>query len=258
MSSKDSLGDRLKDYENIETGKRFIPMVPIYARLDGRSFSKFTKGLNRPYCVRMSVIMEEVTKYLVKETGALTGYTQSDEISLCWLQDSYYSEVFFAGKVQKMVSTLSALATAKFVQLALERLPDNCASRLPTFDARVFQVSNVTELANCFLWRVQDAVKNSIQMTAQHHFSHKDLQGLNQKDQLEKLESAGVIWGNYPAFFKEGIFVKREHYLKGDAVRSRIVSIEDGFRFKDLSRRENFIISKTYTKEMEDDVQSST
>ena len=61
--------------------------------------------------------------YLVEETGATTGYTQSDEISLCWKQESYKRDIFFAGKIQKMVPTLSALATAKFVELALRRFP---------------------------------------------------------------------------------------------------------------------------------------
>jgi tRNA(His) 5'-end guanylyltransferase len=42
----DSLGDRMKNFENIESGKRFMPLVPICARLDGKCFSKLTKGVN--------------------------------------------------------------------------------------------------------------------------------------------------------------------------------------------------------------------
>ena len=160
----DSMGDRLKGYERMETDRRFMKGLPIYARIDGRGFSKFTRNMERPYDERMSKIMIEVTKYLVEETHALTGYTQSDEISLCWTTDTFGGEVLFDRKIQKLTSTLAALATAKFVELALTVFPEECARRLPTFDARIFTVPNLAELANCFLWRVNDAIKNSIQM----------------------------------------------------------------------------------------------
>ena len=55
--SLDDMGDRLKEYERAETGRKFIPMIPIYARIDGRSFSKFTKGMKRPFDEDMSWIM---------------------------------------------------------------------------------------------------------------------------------------------------------------------------------------------------------
>lgn len=65
----DAMGDRLKAYERIETEKRFRPNSILYVRLDGRSFSKFTKGLTRPYDVRLSRLMQETTAYLVHEFG---------------------------------------------------------------------------------------------------------------------------------------------------------------------------------------------
>ena len=35
------LGDRMKMYERQEAGRRFLPLLPVYARIDGRSFSLF-------------------------------------------------------------------------------------------------------------------------------------------------------------------------------------------------------------------------
>lgn len=64
MTSKDSFGDRMKMYEGAEAQRKFLPGLPIVARLDGRGFSRFTKGLNRPYDQRMidaMVRMVEVT-----------------------------------------------------------------------------------------------------------------------------------------------------------------------------------------------------
>lgn len=59
---KDSLGDRLKSYESQTTGIKMIPRIPVIARLDGKGFSKFTKGLKRPYDERLSNLMVETTK----------------------------------------------------------------------------------------------------------------------------------------------------------------------------------------------------
>jgi tRNA(His) guanylyltransferase len=80
----DDLGDRMKDYEMAEAGRRCMPRLPILARIDGRGFSKFTGGLERPYDRRLSDLMVDTVKFLVRETNAVCGYTQSDEISLAW------------------------------------------------------------------------------------------------------------------------------------------------------------------------------
>lgn len=237
------LGDRIKTYEKLETSDRFMPMLPIYARIDGRSFSKFTKGMTKPYDRTLSRIMMEVTKYLVEETGACIGYTQSDEISLVFLQKSMESDVFFSGKKQKMVSVLAGLATAKFVELALKFYPDECAKRLPVFDCRVFQVPSKVEAVNCFVWRSQDAVRNSIQMAGRAVFSHSELDRKNQNNILDMLiNEKGINWNDYPKFFKEGTFWQRQNYEKivegVPVIRSKVDEVLSDVKFEDLSTDE--------------------
>jgi tRNA(His) 5'-end guanylyltransferase len=237
------LGDRIKLYEKAETTEKFMPLLPIYARIDGRSFSNFTKSMKKPYDENMSVIMKEVTKYLVKETGACIGYTQSDEISLVYLQKSFESDVFFSGKKQKMVSVLSALATAKFVELALKEYPEQCAKSLPVFDCRMFQLPSKIEAVNCFVWRNQDAVRNSISMAAYANFSHSSLQGKSTNDKLDMLlVEKGINWNEYPKFFKEGSFFQRVTYTKehegNEVIRSKIDEVIPDRKFEDLSTEE--------------------
>jgi tRNA(His) guanylyltransferase len=156
--------------------------------------------------------MVEVTKFLVKETGALTGYTQSDEISLLWMQKERNEEIFFSGKVFKMVSHLSSLATGYFNRRLWEFIPEKIISspeKFPTFDARVMNIPTKAEAANYFLWRERDATKNSITMAAQCYFSHAQLQGQNSSDKQTMLWKNGVNWNNYPDFFKRGTYVQR-------------------------------------------------
>lgn len=212
------LGTRMKCYEAVETKRRFERNKPIYARIDGRGFSKFTKGMKRPYEEEMSKAMIEVTKYLVKETGAVVGYTQSDEISLAWFGDDTKTAFFFDGKIQKMVSNVAALATAKFMTYAAVKWPEACEQKLPTFDSRIISMPSFEEVANMFLWRVMDARKNSISMAARAFFSHKSILNKNGADKIEMLKEAGIDFEAYPEFFKHGTFVRNEKFF---------VSIED-------------------------------
>jgi tRNA(His) 5'-end guanylyltransferase len=208
---KDDFGDRMKAYEAAETGRSFMPLLPIYARIDGRCFSRVTQGLARPYDLRITRAMIETTKYLVEQTHARIGYTQSDEISLVWQQDRHDSEVFFNGKVYKLASVLAGLASVKFnyVCLADETLRERTRQMMPVFDCRVFQLPNRTEAANAFLWREKDATKNAISMAARSFYPHRQLHGKSSAEMQEMIFHKGQNFNDYPAFFKRGTFVRR-------------------------------------------------
>lgn len=205
---RDDLGDRMKMYENAEAGRRLMPLLPVLARIDGRAFHSFTRGMYRPFDAMFMACMVDTTFALVRETGACMGYTQSDEITLAWHSQSTQSQIWFDGRVAKMTSQLAAQATLHFYRLVLARMPDY-AKRLPTFDARVWNVPNRTEGANVFLWREWDATKNSISMAAAAFYSHKQLEGKNGNQKLDMLQERGVNWNEYPAPIKRGSYVQR-------------------------------------------------
>jgi len=209
----DDLGDRMKrEYEAPETERRFLPMLPIYARIDGRGFSKFTRNMVRPFDERMTKTMVATVCHLVAETHAVIGYTQSDEISLVWYHPDYDSGMMFDRKVQKLVSVLAGLATAAFIQSMRLNFVDwmTYLEKMPHFDARVIQLPNLVEAANMFLWREKDATKNAVSMAAHSMFSHKSLQGMGSADMQERMfQEAGVNFNDYPDFFKRGNFVRR-------------------------------------------------
>jgi tRNA(His) 5'-end guanylyltransferase len=208
----DALGDRMKMYEAAECGRTFMPLLPIYARIDGRCFSRFTHGMDRPYDERLSRAMVQTTKALVEEFHAVIGYTQSDEISLAWLQAGPDSQMLFGGKVHKLNSVLASFTAAVFGKRCFddEHLHDFAARHAPHFDARVFQLPNVDEAANAFLWREQDATKNAVSMAARSVYSHKALDGKSGPEMQEMLFERGINFNDYPAFFKRGTFVRRK------------------------------------------------
>lgn len=209
---KDELGDRLKKYEALaELGT--MPLLPTLARVDGRAFHNFTRGMARPYDYRMTRAMLRTARHLAQETDACMVYTQSDEITLAWFSEDSKRQIWFDGRHSKMVSQIAALATLMFYRACVDLMPEY-AERLPSFDARVWQVPNVTEAANVFLWRERDATKNSIAMAARAVYNHKDLHGKNGSQKQEMLWQKGINWNDYPVFFKRGTFVQRRTFEK--------------------------------------------
>lgn len=210
----DALGDRMKLYELAEAGRRFMPLLPIMARIDGRCFSSFTRDMRRPYDLGMTHAMIATTASLVEETNACMGYTQSDEITLAWHSLDPKSQVWFDGRISKMTSQLGALATLYFYRLISGSMDAKYRERLPTFDARVWQVPNRTEGANVFLWREWDCTKNSLTMAASELYSHNELHGKNGADKHEMLFAKGVNWNDYPPEFKRGTYVQRRRVVR--------------------------------------------
>ena len=243
---EDDFGDRMKELEQAEAGRRFLPLLPILARIDGKCFHSYTQRLNRPYDDNFCMLMVETTKFLVSKTQAKIGYTQSDEISLVYYSDSYDSQVFFDRKIQKMTSVLASMATAYFNMRALHCLPsfsddglpvewdENCgASRPPAFfDCRVWVVPTKTEAANAILWRELDASKNSMSMAARSKFSHAELANKTGPQMQEMLFSKhGINWNDYPAFFKRGSYVRTRRVLR-ELTAEEMANIPEKFRPK--------------------------
>lgn len=205
----DALGDRMKKYERMETARTLMPGLPIMVRLDGRGFSKFTRGMTRPFHEPMSRAMIETARHMVEETHACFAYTQSDEITLGYWSPDIKNEALFGGRVQKLVSVYAGMATAKFMEQTLLRMPERL-KKLPVLDARVFNMPNLDEMAECVLFRALDCAKNSITMAASAHYPHRELHGKSGGQKHEMLFAKGINWADYPEFFKNGTFLRRE------------------------------------------------
>jgi tRNA(His) 5'-end guanylyltransferase len=272
-----NLGDYLKEFENVENGRKCLLGQPLLVRLDGRAFHTFTKDLKRPYDTRLSTLMSETSVYLVKHTQAHVAYTQSDEITLAWyLEDNRHEqkvfqrerrqvppkryEYFFDGRFQKLSSICAAMASTYFNKNLAKHLPEK-ANLMPIFDARAWSVPTLNDAYLNFLWREQDAIKNSITMAALALFPHKKLQNVNGLVKKQMLKQAGAPWEDMPTFFKRGVYVKRvdsnrlltaeecknipiEHRPTGPTLRS---DVQEVF-FPELSSIENpekYLFSKS-------------
>lgn len=194
---KDSLGDRIKDYENI-TRYSLPRRTYTILRLDGKAFHTYTKGLKKPFDSELSEDITSSVSLLLKEMGgAKFAYCQSDEISILMTDvENISSQVWFNGNIQKIASVSSSILTAEFNRRRI-LLRHNSTGRydiigskipLANFDCRVFSIPDRIEVMNYFRWRNQDCRRNSISMVAYSLFSHKSLQGKSSKDKISMIE----------------------------------------------------------------------
>ncbi len=200
--SKDSLGLRMKTYYEDRTRYLLPRRTYTIIRIDGRSHSNYTRGLERPYSVPYMDAIDITAKYLcLNIPGVKLAYTQSDEISLVITDfDKQDTQAFFDGNIQKIVSVTASMAAAFFNQPEIAPNPDKLAS----FDARVFTIPSEIEVFNSIHWRQLDATRNSISMLAQAHYSHKELHRKKRDDMHQMLYEKGINWNNEPTRFKRG------------------------------------------------------
>jgi tRNA(His) guanylyltransferase len=201
----DALGDRMKcNYEN--RTRYYLPRrVYTIIRVDGKAFHTYTRGMKKPYDQKLNECMDMAAKSLLGEVqGGLFVYTQSDEISVV-SQDfvEQDTQAWFDGNLQKICSISASVVTAQFNFY-------HDSGKFAYFDSRVFTISDPAEVANYFVWRTRDAIRNSINMLGQNYFSPKDMHGKNTtqvKDMLILEKYAN--WNKEPDRFKTGSLQKK-------------------------------------------------
>jgi tRNA(His) 5'-end guanylyltransferase len=259
----ESLSDRMKSYE-----KEFYSpelgyvdsCMPAFVRIDGKAFHTWTKGFNKPFDKELSETFQKATISTIEGIGQiLMAYSQSDEVTFLlngWEKEN--SQIYFNGKVQKIVSVMSSIFTAyfnKFVMgMCFEKhnglYPHEVygKSYLAFFDARVFNVPK-NEIVNLFIWRQLDAKRNSIQALARSLYSHTEVNGKNQDEMKKMCLDKGMSWDNLSPLQKWGFVVHNEKYemVVGDGMveRSRwIVDTEIPFFVDDRNYINNLLENK--------------
>lgn len=230
MANKDSLGDRMKCYENV-TRNYLTRRTPVIIRVDGKAFHSFTRGFKKPFDGIFVKSMQETMKYLCENIqGCVLGYTQSDEITLVIIDyEKIESCAWFDNNIQKMASISASMATLAFNKYFSANVykyiedykkehqlifieEDNkyyntlidAIKKGAMFDSRVFTLPK-EEVVNCVIWRQQDATRNSINSVGQANFSHKQLQNKSCNDVQDMLMSEkGINWNDYTTTLKRG------------------------------------------------------
>lgn len=179
-------------------------------RLDGKGFSKFTKKyFKKPYDNILDDIFQTVTRKLVEEYGVTLAYTQSDEITL-YFNTFSLQDLYFKGRIQKIVSLLSSKTTALFLNELYKRNLTDCAQDgVPIFDARLFEVQNIEQVQQSFEFRYFDCLRNA-RLNLSIFLSKKDRLNKSGKQIVQEvLEKTGFNYFDLPLSYRKGTFFAR-------------------------------------------------
>ena len=227
----DDVDKQMRVYEQ-SLDQIILPEIYMVARLDGRGFTRLTKDVCKfeaPFDVRFRDLMTKTVEALM-DCGfkVVYGFTESDEISLLFAPE----DNAFGRKVRKYNSTLAGEASVAF-SLAL--------GQAATFDCRIVPLPNIERVRDYFLWRQEDAHRNSLNShcywmlrkegkSVQEATAMLEGQSVSYKNEL--LFSRGINFDKLPSWQKRGIGIWREQYEKEDfnlvtkktekAIRNRI------------------------------------
>lgn len=223
---KTDIGNRMKEYENVF--KLYLTKkMPVIIRLDGKAFHTFTRGLQKPFDDIFIKSMWKTAIGLCENIqGCKLAYIQSDEISLLLTDyENINTEPWFNNNLQKMVSISASMATLFFNKSFKKacktnemnfKYKDVYEKKIWTamFDSRAFILPR-EEVINYFIWRQQDAIRNSIQMIANTNFSHNQLYKKSCNELLKMLfQEKNINWDDMLTYNKRGACIVKEQYNK--------------------------------------------
>lgn len=187
----DDLDLKMRVYETSHD-RCVLPNMYIVARIDGRSFTKLTKEVQKfkaPFDERFRDLMVETVKHLMNcGFNVIYGFTESDEISLLF----DHNEAAFSRKTRKFISILAGEASAKFSSL----LGD-----VGAFDCRLSELPNKKLVEDYFRWRNEDAHRNALNA---HCYWRLRQDSHSQKEATSKIEGLSIAAKN-ELLFKYGI-----------------------------------------------------
>lgn len=185
---------------------------PFAVRLDGVGFKRYTAKLQKPFDPSFTKALQETTIDLMSRFGTITGFCQSDEITLIGAPAPEHNpaNLLYQGRIQKISSVLASFASGRFNEHM--RLLGHTPAEPAVFDARVFSVDSWLDAAHVIVWRQShDCRRNALHAIAQAHFPKADLEGKPIKAVIERLwrEKGIDAYTAYPPENVFGSFVKR-------------------------------------------------
>lgn len=197
----------MKSYEEIPR-IHLTPRMPVIIRIDGKSFHTYTKGFQKPVDPFIQCALIEAGKALVDQIQcSKIVYMQSDELSILINDyEKFDTQPWFDKNLQKIVSVSASICTAYFNRSMWMA----GTQKVAFFDSRAFVVPR-EEVCNYFIWRQQDAERNSVSSLAQSQFSHKLLHKKTVEDMKKMLlEEKKIDWNTLPTAQKRGWCVLKD------------------------------------------------
>jgi tRNA(His) 5'-end guanylyltransferase len=225
-----TIKDRISSYEEISNYK-LLPRLPLIIQINGRSFSKITSLLNKPYCTKFAECMASTTLQLCLEIeGAVLAYHFNDEIVVIARNDQNLETIpWYDNRIQKIASVVSSTATLHFSNLSnamdLNLMGD------PLFLAHTYTVPNPLEAIHVIMSKQQQNFQTALQSACLYELLKKYnketikemLTGLTSDEKIDLLsQECNVNFQDYPTAFRRGTACYRAPKLiNNDIVKNK-------------------------------------
>jgi len=207
-----SLKDRIDSYIE-STNIKLLPKVPLIISTNGRSFSKNTSLLDKPYCPKFAECMfSTMLKLCTDIDGCVFAYQHSDEITIAIRNDQNIdTNPWYDNKIQKICSAVSSIATMHF-NMCADKINLNLLGE-PIFITNVYAVPNIAEAINSFVYKQQQNFQTSIQFACFYELLKKYdkptikemLAGLSVDEKVELLnQECNIDFNEYPDEYRRG------------------------------------------------------
>jgi tRNA(His) 5'-end guanylyltransferase len=225
-----TLKERIESYQNIYDHK-IIPRIPLILTINGKSFSKVTSLVNKPFCSQLSNLFKDITISLCEEIeGVFFAYQFNDEIVLILRNDQSQETIpLFDNRIQKIISYASSLATFKFNQV-FSSLP---LKGEPIFISNIFAVPNIVEVVNTLIYKQQYNSYASLQFACYYELLRKYdkdiiknmIRELTIEQKVSLLDSEfNINFNDYPIVFRRGISFYKGPVIENNIIKTRWVT----------------------------------
>lgn len=207
------LKDRISSYQEAAAHK-LLGKLPIIMVVNGRSFSKLTSLLDKPFSNLIAECMCSTLLRLTQEVdGAIFGYSFNDEMVIIARNDQNLDTApWYDNDIQKISSIVSSISTLHFNNYA-NSLDLNLMGE-PVFTTNVFAVPNIMEAINVMVSKQQQAFQSAIHFACLYELLKKYdkndikemLSGTGQDEKIQLLQQeCGVDFNEYPLAFRRGV-----------------------------------------------------
>ncbi len=226
-----TIRDRISSYEEVSNYK-LLAKLPVVVHINGRSFSKITSLLDKPFCYKFSECISATMLQLCMEIeGAMFGYQFNDEIIIIVRNDQNIDTIpWYDNRIQKIVSVSASVATLHFSNLS--HATDLNLMGDPIFLSNTYTVPSILEAIHVLISKQHQNLQGSIQSASFYELLKKYdkntikemLSGLNMDEKVDLLsQECGVDFNQYPVAFRRGIACYRAPKLVNDVVKNKWV-----------------------------------
>ena len=206
------LTDRITSYAALSNYK-LLAKLPVIITINGRSFSKTTSLLDKPYSAKfMEALCATATRLIQDIDGSIFAYIFNDEIVIVVRNDQHLDTMPWCDNdIQKIGSTVASIATLFFNNYAASIELDLTDA---TFATNIFVVPNVTEAINVIIAKQQQNSQSSVQMACTYELLKKghnknDIKEIINGSNVDKIDflmqECGVAFNDYPSAYRRGV-----------------------------------------------------